>query len=107
MRKKKKKVTFCELDGNVKNTVGDETKYPPNVSPVPANIQHLVNKGALQYEVASDGNCGFKAGATHIFRDPQYGIPFRKLINNHIADRFNDYYCNRISRVKSHFQNSA
>ena len=61
------------------------------------NIKHLVKNGSLQYKVASDGNCGFKAGTTHIFKDSQYGIPFRKLINNHIADRFYEYYCNRIS----------
>ena len=72
-----------------------KSQYPPNVSKIPQNIQHLVKRGSLQYLIPSDGSCGIKSGATHIFRDPKYGEDFRKLINNHMADRW-DYYKNKV-----------
>ena len=97
IKTKKKKVAYDIIDDKPDKTNANDDKLPPNVTPVPTNIVHLVKNGSLQYIVAGDGNCGFKAGAAHIFHDPQYGIPFRKVINNHIADRFRDYYCNRIS----------
>ena len=66
--------------------------YPRNVAPIPRNIKHLVKYGSLQYLVPADGNCGFNSGSTHIFRDPKYGKQFRMIINNHMADRWLDYW---------------
>ena len=69
---------------------------PLNVTELPSNIVHLTNPGDLQFLVIPDGACAANCGAAHIFQDPKYGPRFRKVMNTHIADRW-DYYREKIS----------
>ena len=55
-----------------------------------------MNAGDLQFCVEPDGACAPNCGAAWIFLDPKYGPSLRKLMNNHMADRF-DFYGNKVS----------
>ena len=71
------------------------SNYPPNVTEVPACVDFLVGDEYLQYIVAPDGACAANCGAAHIFQDPKYGPEFRKVMNNHMADRW-EYYRKKV-----------
>ena len=49
----------------------------------------------VEFLVSSDGACGFNCGAAHLFQDPKYGPPLRKVINAHIINNW-QFYQNKI-----------
>ena len=84
-----------QIRNNLKGSKGKSTEnenfYSRNITELPQNIKHLVNKGDLQFLVRPDGACAPNAGAAHIFEDPKYGPEFRLKMNSHMADMWHFY----------------
>ena len=88
-KKKKRKRDLTE------NTQSES--LPAHLKNIPDNIKHFAKNDDLILTIVPDGACAPRAGAAHIFEDQNEGIRFRSVINTHIADRFWDYYCHRVS----------
>ena len=71
-------------------------KMSKNITALPDNINHLVKTGDLQFLVPPDGACAPNSGAAHIFQDPKFGPQFRRIMNTHMADRW-EFYKNKVS----------
>ena len=93
---KKKKKRSLNRSKNKSDSIGDITnKRLLSFQEVPDNIKDLVDKDDLMLNTIPDGNCGINSGAAHILEDQTEGKKLRRVINQHIMDRW-PYYENKI-----------
>jgi len=68
------------------------------MSTLPKSVQSLVNPDDIQYVVPSDGACGATCASVWLFQDHKFGPNLRKVMNNHVVDRW-DFYKDKVTKL--------
>ena len=91
-----------EIKNELKVTIEDlkqkpEIKLPKHLSSVHTAHLPLLKGFKMLYKTLGNGRCLENSVAVHIFENEDEGINVKKMINNHIADNFENYYHNIIN----------
>ena len=91
-----------EIKNELKVTIEElrqmpEIKLPRHLSSVHTAHLPLLKGFKMLYKTLGNGRCLENSIAVHIFENEDEGINVKKMINNHIADNFENYYHNIIN----------